>query len=360
MHYNMAVGNPQEETSTSSASNVDTSVLNNIKASYEPALNKDNFQLSDITPEQQDEFDRMSYMERNPATGPLSLTDYYPDVNNPVGVGSYSGSMIGSTTLFAPGGGLVPLGMMDARDKAIQDAAYSKAKEYDAFRKMYQAPTTKLVNIQPNISNEYNKMLQGYIGEAKKKYGKNAYKVLESDPNFLAKNKAFQDLAKYGDAIVEAKAKLDDAKKTGKYTVTPSLLATEKKLMSATNPDSPEFKKLGDYYRSFNMDLDFNDVFNETVKQIAMQQDATAGADTSDPEYIRTFDSTKKYYNEESIKAAVESMKAQFPQSDYFTDEYIEKNVRARMSAVQEDKKATATQKREPNSGADFKYDVYF
>ena len=48
----MAVGNPQEETSTSNASNVDASVLNNIKASYEPSLNKDNFQLSDITPEQ--------------------------------------------------------------------------------------------------------------------------------------------------------------------------------------------------------------------------------------------------------------------------------------------------------------------
>jgi hypothetical protein len=355
----MAVGNPQDiAAGSTSTSNVDASLLNNIKSRYEgPQVNADNFQLSDVTPEQQAEFDKASYMERNPATGPLSLTDYYPDANNPVGVGSYSGSMIGSTTLFAPGGGLVPLGMMDARDKAIQDAAYSKAKEYDAFRKMYQAPTTKLVNIQPEISSEYNKMLQGYTQEAKQKYGSQWAKKLETDQNFLAKNKSFQDLAKYGDAIVDAKAKLDDAKKTGKYTVTPSLLETERKLMSATNPDSPEFKKLGDYYRSFNMDLDFNDVFNETVKQIAMQQDAKAGADTSDPEYIRTFDSTTKYYNEESKKAAIESMKAQFPQSDYFTPEYIEKNVMARMSAVQEDKKAGATQKREANGGADFKYE---
>lgn len=353
------MGLPQDIASEStSTSNVDASVLNNIKSRYEgPQVNADNFQLSDVTPEQQAEMDKLSYMERNPATGPLSLTDYYPDVNNPVGVGSYSGSMIGSTTLFAPGGGLVPLGMMDARDKAIQDAAYSKAKEYDAFRKMYQAPTTKLVNIQPNISNEYNKMIQGYIAEAKQKYGSQWNKKLETDQNFLAKNKAFQDLAKYGDSIVEAKAKLDDAKKSGKYTVTPALKEAERKLMSATDPNSTDFKKLGDYYRSFNMDLDFNDVYNETVDKLVMQKVASSGINKNDPEYLSTIEKTKESYTQDQKEAIVQSMMSQFPGSDYFTEDYIRKNVAQRTGAVRETENVTASQKREANSGADFKYE---
>lgn len=336
---------------------VDTSILNNIQSKVTgPQLTTDDYSLG-LTPDQEAEMTQYSNAEK-PVTGGLALTDYYPDVNNPVGVGSYSGSMIGSTTLFAPGGGLVPLGMMDARDKAIQDAAFAKVKEYDAFRKLYQAPTTKLVNIQPEISKEYNTMLQGYMAEAKKKYGKNWTKALEQDSNFQSKNKAFQDLAKYGDSIVEAKARLDEAKKTGKYTVTPALIETEKKLLSATDPDSPEFKKLGDYYRAFNMDLDFNDVYNEAVKEVAMQQDAQAGINVNDPEYLSTFKSTDKYYSEQAKEAVIQRVSAQFPGSDYFTPEYIRENVTKAMSAHQKTADKDVKQKREPGGGADFKYDV--
>lgn len=335
---------------------VDTSILNNIKSKVTgPQLTTDDYSLG-LTPDQEAEMAQYSKAEK-PVTGGLALTDYYPDVNNPVGVGSYSGSMIGSTTLFAPGGGLVPLGMMDARDKAIQDAAFAKVKEYDAFRKLYQAPTTKLVNIQPEISKEYNTMLQGYMAEAKKKYGKNWTKALEQDSNFQSKNKAFQDLAKYGDSIVEAKARLDEAKKTGKYTVTPALIETEKKLLSATDPDSPEFKKLGDYYRAFNMDLDFNDVYNEAVKEVAMQQDAQAGINVNDPEYLSTFKSTDKYYSEQAKEAVIQRVSAQFPGSDYFTPEYIRENVTKAMSAHQKTADKDVKQKREPSDGADFKYE---
>lgn len=338
------------------------SVLSNLSSNQSgPQLNVGDFSnmpLSDLTPDQQDEFNQISALERNPATGPLALTDYYPDVNNPVAVGSYSGSEIGSTTLFAPGGGLVPLGMMDARESAIQKAAFQKARELDAFRKNYQSPTTKLVNIQPDLTKGYNEFLNRRMDEAKRKYGRQWTRGLEQDPAFLSENQSWQDLANYGDSIVAQKAKLDEMRKTGKYTVTPNLMLTEKKLLSATDPKSPDFKKLGDYYRAFQLDLDFNDVFNETVKELQTQEDAKAGIDVSNPDYIATRENIREYYNPETIEAAVQSMKAQYPGSDYFTPEYIEKNVRARMSAVKEKKNVSVQQKREGYGDTDYSQEV--
>jgi hypothetical protein len=296
-------------------------------------------------------------MERNPATGPLSLTDYYPDVNNPVGVGSYSGSMIGSTTLFAPGGGLVPLGMMDARDKAIQDAAYSKAKEYDAFRKMYQAPTTKLVNIQPEISSEYNKMLQGYTQEAKKKYGSQWAKKLETDQNFLAKNKAFQDIAKYGDDIVATRAELDELMKTGKFVMTENLKNTQTKLFSALDPNSPDFKKLGDYYRQYKADINFNQSLNDAVKQIVLNQTGKTWVDDNDPEYLAAYEETVRNMTPDQKKFIEDTLLQQYQGSDMYKPEFIKDNVARFTNFEQKKRDVSITKKNEP-SGADVKLDI--
>ena len=351
--------------STSSAasdaptSSAEASLLNNIKSRYQgPQVNTDNFQLSGVTPEQQAEMDQLSYMERNPATGALSLTDYYPDVNNPVGVGSYSGSMIGSTTLFAPGGGLVPLGMMDARDKAIQDAAYSKAKEYDAFRKMYQAPTTKLVNIQPEISSEYNKMLQGYTQEAKKKYGSQWAKKLETDQNFLAKNKAFQDIAKYGDDIVSTRAELDELMKTGKFVMSEALKNTQTKLFNALDPDSPDFKKAGDFYRQYKADINFNQSLNDAVKQIVLNQTGKAWVDDNDPEYLASYEETVKNMTPDQKKFIEDTLLQQYQGSDMYKPEFIKDNVARFTNFEQKKRDVSVTKKNEPNDGSAFKYDL--
>lgn len=189
---------------------VDTSVLDTIQPTgQQNTLVSDinNYTPQDLSPEQQQQFQQ----QYTPATGMLPTSAYYPDVNHNIGVGGYSGSEIGSTTLFAPGGGLVPLGMLDARDAAAQHAALKKQKDLEDFQKMYQSPTTKHVAVQKNLTEAYHGGLQQWNQNALKKAGGNqalAIQMLKQDPNFQNWNKSMQDTAKFHDAIVEHSAQL--------------------------------------------------------------------------------------------------------------------------------------------------------
>lgn len=57
----------------------------------------------------------------------LGVQDYYPDIGRDIAVGTFTGSRIGSQTIYSGAGGLLPLGLYDARKRAI--AAEIKKKE---------------------------------------------------------------------------------------------------------------------------------------------------------------------------------------------------------------------------------------
>jgi hypothetical protein len=57
----------------------------------------------------------------------LGVQDYYPEIGRDIAVGNFSGSYAGSRTIYSGAGGLLPLGLYDARKRAI--AAEIKKKE---------------------------------------------------------------------------------------------------------------------------------------------------------------------------------------------------------------------------------------
>ena len=57
----------------------------------------------------------------------LGVQDYYPEIGRDIAVGTFTGSRIGSQTIYSGAGGLLPLGLYDARKRAI--AAEIKKKE---------------------------------------------------------------------------------------------------------------------------------------------------------------------------------------------------------------------------------------
>ncbi len=61
----------------------------------------------------------------------LGIQDYYPNVGRDIAVGTFSGSRIGSQTIYSGAGASLPMGLYDARKRALKDAAKSKQAELD-------------------------------------------------------------------------------------------------------------------------------------------------------------------------------------------------------------------------------------
>lgn len=338
-------------------------VLNNIQPQAGPQVNVDdvnNYVPSDFTPEMQTAYQEYQNMN-TPARGVLPEHVYYPGgVNNPTAVGNYSGNVIGSTTLFAPGGGMVPLGMLDARDVAIQKAALQKSKDVEDFRKKFNAPTSKLTNINKQLTDKYFGFVDQSWNDALKKTGgdhnKAAY-LLKNDPNFAAKEKSYQDLAKFGDAIVNKTAQDEEEIKTGRFAPTPTYNETKKKLYTALNPEHPEFKNLGSLYNQMQVERDFSDSFNDVTKQMVRSQLGSAGADMSDDEFAKVYKTTIEKWSPEQKDAVINTLAhTVYNGSDYFTPEKIKKEVNGLMTGEKKTQDLHLNAKRAPEGGADFVY----
>ena len=61
----------------------------------------------------------------------LAVEDYYPNIRKDIAVGTYQGKYLGSATIFAAPGARVPLGLYDARKRALKSAAQAKQKQID-------------------------------------------------------------------------------------------------------------------------------------------------------------------------------------------------------------------------------------
>ena len=300
-----------------------------------------NYAVQDLTPEQQQAFASYATQFDNPQTGMLPANAYYPDLHHNVGVGNYSGSVVGSNTLFAPGGGLVPLGMMDARDLAIQKAALQKQKQLDDFNKIYQRPVTKHAAIQENLTRAYIDGYQQFRNSAMKKAGGNALianKILDNDPNFQQWNKGMQDTAKYHDAIVEHSAQLHADEKNPDFVLSPELKRLDSEILSGlayqtTDPFSDKAKGLHQKFLASKAIYDLDKAVNVGIDK------AIPDITPDDIKYINkgknqiAIDIEREYFSPERIKDMVHTT---YMQKYYGTDVSEQDVLKAYQSKVGE------------------------
>jgi hypothetical protein len=318
-------------------------------------VNSYNFGLS---PEQEQMYNA-SQEKYTPAREPMSVHDYYPNQGDPIGVGTSSGRIIGTQTQYVPNGALVPIGKWDARDAAVQKAALMKARDVEDWKKRNEtAPTSKLTNINDNIRQEFFKHQNQSWQQAVKASGGDAQKakyMLENNPDFQAKNKSFYDQAKMGDAIVAQDAQLEDDVRTGKKVLTPAMVDARRKLHSATNPDSDEFKDFSSAYTSYNAVNEFNNAYNDVVDHMTRQKLAEAGIDESNPEYFREYKSTKENFTPEQLQAQEDALNQMYSGGrggELYTPDFIKKQVWGKGSNVREEKSVDAKLKpRDPGEG---------
>jgi hypothetical protein len=70
----------------------------------------------------------------------LGIQDYYPNAGRDIAVGTFSGSRIGSQTIYSGAGSLLPMGLYDARKRSLVEAAKNIQKKKDEFLQVPDAP----------------------------------------------------------------------------------------------------------------------------------------------------------------------------------------------------------------------------
>lgn len=87
--------------------------------------------------------EEINSMLHSPAVGALeklSIQDYFPTIQDDIAVGTYSGRRLGSVTLFAAPGYVTPVGMLDARRRALAETVKNKQKALDNLMSIPDAP----------------------------------------------------------------------------------------------------------------------------------------------------------------------------------------------------------------------------
>jgi hypothetical protein len=137
----------------------------------------------------------------------LGIQDYYPEIGRDIAVGNFSGSYAGSRTIYSGAGGLLPLGLYDARKRAIateikrKEALMDQLKDMPDIAKQYK----------PAFAQDFYEGLQDYVS---------AYKDnpdgLASDPGFLKwmanKKSVAENFTKTDAYLKDLESKLVDPK----------------------------------------------------------------------------------------------------------------------------------------------------
>jgi len=136
-----------------------------------------------------------------PAIEKMGLQQYYPDAGTPLQVGSYSGSLIGNVSLFGHGSGRVPVGIIDARKRAMEKAANQRAKNKNAIIEMAFAkgaiPLQSRIDDESwEIINKYSELTGNNMGalDYNTKLGRKFFKELRELKTFATRTKSTEKI----------------------------------------------------------------------------------------------------------------------------------------------------------------------
>ena len=115
----------------------------------------------------------------------LGVQDYFPQVGQNIAVGTFQGARIGSQTVYAGGGGLVPMGLYDAKRRAMKAGLNASTKSLENMM--------KFMNLPPVYNDDYQQILR-----------EEYEKIFSSDMSRSEKNAAFSRMNNAGAQIMSA------------------------------------------------------------------------------------------------------------------------------------------------------------
>lgn len=88
----------------------------------------------------------------------LGVQDYYPEANRDIAVGTFTGSRIGSQTIYSGAGALMPMGLYDARKRALSQAAKDKQAAVDKY--------LDVIETAPQYQEKFNVSTMDWMNDA--------------------------------------------------------------------------------------------------------------------------------------------------------------------------------------------------
>jgi len=137
----------------------------------------------------------------------LGVQDYFPTIGQEIQKGTWTGSVLGSQTIYAGGGMVLPMGLYDARKRALNESAKAKQAQIDKI--------LELPNATPQHQAMYQNYANDFIIDELERYGTTANMV--ADPKFRKRMDEIKNIGKelvYVDNWIDGKLKdLADKKK---------------------------------------------------------------------------------------------------------------------------------------------------
>tara|TARA_R110001606_G_scaffold376525_1_gene535241 strand:+ start:730 stop:3318 length:2589 start_codon:yes stop_codon:yes gene_type:complete len=88
----------------------------------------------------------------------LGVQDYFPNAGQSIAVGTFSGARIGSETIYAGGGANLPLGLYDARKRALKAKFGATQKTMNKLADFTKLPPTYRRDVQDGLGARYNEI----------------------------------------------------------------------------------------------------------------------------------------------------------------------------------------------------------
>ena len=140
-------------------------------------------------------------------------------VNDPILKGNVGGSIIGNQPVFVGGGDFLATDVINNRKKAIQDAATQRASEAQELLSR-KPPIIKDQAFQSNLNDQFYGTYEGFIADAKDKFGDKWDLALKDQTNplgrqFVQSMDNFDFVAKASDQVTDAIAEVESDLKSG-------------------------------------------------------------------------------------------------------------------------------------------------
>jgi len=285
----------------------------------------------------------------------LSYGTMFPSANTPILKGTYGGSVVGNVPLFAPSM-LTPFGVLDAKQRAIQDAAANKAKEIDAFYKLAAPPQTKRVAVQGELNDEFYRGLTTWQDNAKAAYGDNWTTALRNDVGFNGWLNSMGTVAKYEDQIVDQVAHLQEVNDSPDLVVSQDALDAGAAFMNGvggmSNPMDPAGHNIGSLLMASQGQTNLDVAVNDAVTKFSNDPSGTVFKAGEESTYNVYNETTKKGMTEEQVKVMANGILIdQYGgREGMFTLKMIEDRIRALFPRVTKTTLAGTPSTREPAS----------
>ncbi len=89
----------------------------------------------------------------------LGVQDYFPQVGENLAVGTFTGARIGSQTVYSGAGGLAPMGLYDAKRRAMKAGLKSSTKAVENYKNFMNMPPQYNEDVQNILREEYESIM---------------------------------------------------------------------------------------------------------------------------------------------------------------------------------------------------------